>query len=100
MEESNQTATLWKDLAVLVSNLPQEQRLFYKKALRSFAHDWRQTIGQVQSAVSLLKRQFITAPEINELEEWAELLGIIQAANRQASDLLDKFSNGLVEELE
>lgn len=86
----------WADLATAVRTLPELERQRLSRALRTFAHDLRQSFGQVHSAEELLRRSL---GEAGVRDEDRELLDILRAANRRAMTLVSEFAEGFIERI-
>jgi geranylgeranyl pyrophosphate synthase len=69
-------------LAVLVNQLPEEERSNIRAALGEFTHDLKHTIGLVTGANVLVSRT------VTDQTQVAEMVEIIQNASNQIDDLI------------
>jgi hypothetical protein len=80
----------WEGVADFINQLPQDQRAQYRKTLGVFMHDMKHTLGLINNANELIRRDVQQCPEEHHAVEMIEII-------KKGSQQLDGYLNTMLE---
>jgi hypothetical protein len=90
-EQEMDSSQVWQGVAGFINQLPADQREQYRKSLGFFMHDMKHTLGLINNANEIIRRDVQACPEDHRA---AEMIDIIKTGSKQ----LDAYLNTMVEE--
>lgn len=77
---------IWEGIAGFVNQLPDDQREQYRKILGHFMHDMKHSLGLINNANEIIRRDVQACPEKHQA---AEMIEIIKTGSKQLDSYLD-----------